>query len=67
MEKPTEERRRKMQADRKVCPHPLAWIGIAQKEMKAVRLQGSISLNRENYRNTGRQMIEKGDIYESKN
>lgn len=34
----------------KVCPSPcLDWN--CQKEMKAVRLQGSISLNRENYRN----------------
>mgnify|MGYP000565051331 FL=1 len=35
----------------KVCPIPLLdWN--CQKEMKAVRLQGSISLNRENYRNS---------------
>ena len=45
-----EERRRKMQADRRSAPSPcLDWN--CQKEMKAVRLQGSISLNRENYRN----------------
>lgn len=50
LEKPTEERRRKMQADRRSAPSPcLDWN--CQKEMKAVRLQGSISLNRENYRN----------------
>ena len=47
----TEERRRKMQADRRSAPSPcLDWN--CQKEMKAVRLQGSISLNRENYRNS---------------
>lgn len=41
---------RKMQADRRSAPSPcLDWN--CQKEMKAVRLQGSISLNRENYRN----------------
>ena len=46
-----EERRRKMQADRGSAPSPcLDWN--CQKEMKAVRSQGSISLNRENYRNS---------------
>ena len=44
------EEPRKMQADRRSAPSPcLDWN--CQKEMKAVRLQGSISLNRENYRN----------------
>ena len=48
--KPTEERPRKMQADRRSAPSPcLDWN--CQKEMKAVRLQGSISLSRGNYRN----------------
>ena len=48
--KPTEERARKMQADRRSAPSPcLDWN--CQKEMKAVRLQGSISLSRGNYRN----------------
>ena len=38
------------EADRRSAPSPcLDWN--CQKEMKAVRLQGSISLNRENYRN----------------
>ena len=46
----TEERPRKMQADRRSAPSPcLDWN--CQKEMKAVRLQGSISLSRGNYRN----------------
>ncbi len=50
LEKPTEERPRKMQADRRSAPSPcLDWN--CQKEMKAVRLQGSISLSRGNYRN----------------
>ena len=41
---------RKMQADRRSAPSPcLDWN--CQKEMKAVRLQGSISLSRGNYRN----------------
>lgn len=45
------ERARKMQADRRSAPSPcLDWN--CQKEMKAVRLQGSISLSRENYRNS---------------
>ena len=40
MEKSTEERRRKTQADRRSAPSPcLDWN--CQKEMKAVRLQGS--------------------------
>ena len=50
LEKPTEEPPRKMQADRRSAPSPcLDWN--CQKEMKAVRLQGSISLSRGNYRN----------------
>ena len=50
-ERETDRRTAKEDAGRqKVCPSPcLDWN--CQKEMKAVRLQGSISLNRENYRN----------------
>ena len=46
----TNRRTAKMQADRRSAPSPcLDWN--CQKEMKAVRLQGSISLSRGNYRN----------------
>ena len=46
----TNRRTAKEDADRGSAPSPcLDWN--CQKEMKAVRLQGSISLNRENYRN----------------
>ncbi len=61
---PTEERARKMQADRRSAPSPcLDWN--CQKEMKAVRLQGKYLIEqRKLSEQLVDQMIAKGDIYE---